>query len=61
LTYFPPMQLAFDTEPIGPVEWLLIALAGGAVGVVVAIEKAIRARFAAARADSGTGKTTTAG
>ena len=52
-TYFPPMQFAFDTEPIGAVEWLLIVAAGALVGLIVAIEKAIRARIGRLAADPG--------
>ncbi len=43
-TYAPPMQLLFDTEPIGPWAWARIAVVGLVVFAVVEAEKALMGR-----------------
>ena len=44
-TYFPPLQLWFGTEAIGPVDWLFVIGAGAAVFVLVEVEKAMVRRI----------------
>jgi Ca2+-transporting ATPase len=44
-TYWQPMQIAFDTAPIGVEEWLLISVVSLSIYSIIGLEKLILRQF----------------